>query len=305
MSLSQLIEDKLPGWMRAESLAHYVALAQTMALVTDAIVDGLYDGRRASMPGQTDLVPGLGGFLSIDAMLAIGRDRRLPRGFAESVTAWALRLRRWRSSWRRAGTARALLEQVRAVTAPSNVRLRLVSAAGTWDTLETDGTFRHQTRLGRGFVIHPDGTTAVDTGVTHPWDWDSLSPVWTPDNPQDPFRGWLIIYAPAAPPLDGTEGVLGDGQSFYGDPDMTVGTSATVPYIEQLRGVLDEWKPAGIAIPYIIVSFDPTAFDPLTPGPYPAAGMPDGTWHNHGKVDGSGVRMPTRFANARYWQGPQ
>ncbi|MFS8066597.1 MAG: hypothetical protein ACMG6S_09530, partial [Byssovorax sp.] len=84
----------------------------------------------------------------------------------------------------------------------------------------------------------------------------------------------------------------------------TVGTTATVAYIEQLRGVLDEWKPAGIAVPYIIISFDPSAFDPLTPGPYPAPGMPDGTWHNHGKVVG-GVRVPTRLSSARYWQGPQ
>lgn len=304
MSLSQLIEDRLPGWARAESRAHLIGLAQTMALVTDALVDGLFDGRRASMPGQIDAL-GFGGFLSVDALPAIGRDRRLPRGFAESVAAYALRLRRWRSSWRRAATARGLLEQVRAMTAPSNVRLRLVSALGTWHTLEPDGTFRLQNRLGRGFVIHPDGTTAADTSVTHPWDWDSLSPVWSPELPQDPFRVWFILDAPAAAPLDDDEGVLGDGASFFGEPGMTVGTSATVPYIEQLRGVIEEWKPAGISVPYIIVSFDPGAFNPLTPGPYPAAGMPDGTWHNHGKVDGAGVRVATRFPSARYWQGPQ
>ena len=177
-----------------------------------------------------------------------------------------------------------------------------MSATGTWHTLEPDGTFRLQNRLGRGFVINPDRTTAVDTGVAHPWDWDSLSPAWSSENPQDPFRGALIIYAPAAPPLDATEGTYGDGTSFYGEPGMTVGTSATIAYIEQLRGVLEEWKPAGIAVHHIIVAFDPSSFNPLTPGPYPAAGMPDGTWHNHGKVVG-GVRVPTRITSARYWQG--
>ena len=304
MSLSDFIEDRLPGWAREDGRKHLVELAQTMALVLDAIIDGLFDGRRASMPGQTELVSGLGGFLSLDALPAIGRDRRLPRGFAEAPAAYALRLRRWRASWRRAGTARGILEVVRAVTSPSNVRLRLVSATGTWHTLEPDGTFRLQNRLGRGFVINPDGSTALDVAVTHPWDWDSLSPAWSSENPQDSFRGALIVYAPAAPPLHDTEGLLGDGTSFYGELGKTEGTTATVPYVEQLRGVLDEWKPAGIVIHNIIVAFDPSSFNPLTLGPFPAPGMPDGTWHNHGKVVG-GVRVATRLSTARYWQGPQ
>lgn len=285
--------------MRAESRAHWVGLAYTFALVFDSLIDGLFDGRRASFPGQTDLVPNWGKFLSFDALSAIGRDRRLPRGFAESISAYAERLRDWRSSWRRVGTARAIMEQIRAATAPSNVRIRLVSADGQWHTLETDGTFRLQNNYGQGFVINPDGTTLYDTDSAHPWDWDSSDPEVSADR----FRFWVIIYAPAAVPLDATEGTLGDATSFYGEPLKTIGTSATTPYVEQVRSIIGEWKAAGVKVPYIIISFDPNAFDPLTPGPYPAPGMPDGTWQNHGRVVG-GVRVATRFPQARYWKGP-
>jgi hypothetical protein len=178
--------------------------------------------------------------------------------------------------------------------------LKIVTAQGVWYTFETDGTFRVQNRTGTGFVLHPDGTTTLDTGVTHPWDWDSLCQGYV----ADPFRIWIIIDAPAAVPLNANEGTLGDGTSYYGDPDMTVGTTATLPYVEQVRGVVSECKPAGVLVPHIIINFDPTAFNPLTPGPYPAANMPDGTWGNHGKVVG-GAWVATRFAQARYWKGPQ
>jgi hypothetical protein len=59
-------------------------------------------------------------------------------------------------------------------------------------------------------------------------------------------------------------------------------------------------------VPNIIVAFDPASFDPATPGPYPAAGMPDGTWHHHAKlvtIGGKPVKVRSRLASARYWKG--
>jgi hypothetical protein len=297
MSLTNYIEDLLPGWARAESRPHLVGIANTIAMVVDGLIDGLYDGRLAMFPGQSTLGPALDGFWSMDGLPLIGRDRRIVQGFVESSASYASRLRQWLASWRAAGTARGLLKALRGVMNPNPPRLRAVTASGTWYTLETDGTFRMQTRTGTGFVINTDGTTAPDTGVTHPWDFDSASGV------VDPYRLWIIVDAPAAVPLNGTEGTLGDSASFYGDPGMTIGTTATAAYVEMIRGIVAEWKPAGVTCPWIIINFDPTAFNPLTPGPYPAAGMPDGTWHNHGKVV-SGVRVATRFARARYWKGP-
>jgi hypothetical protein len=297
MSLTNYIEDLLPGWARAESRPHLVGIANTIAMVVDAIIDGLHDGRRASMPGQTDLVPGLGGFMSVDGLPLIGRDRRIVQGFAESTSSYAGRLRNWLTSWRSAATARGLLTAIRGVLNPNPPRLRAVTASGTWYTLEEDGTFRMQTTDGRGFVINTDGTTAPDAGIAHPWDFDSASGV------VDPFRLWLIIEAHTAAPIGSTEGSLGDSTSFYGDPGMTIGTAATSATVEMIRGIVTEWKPAGVTCPWIIINFDGGAFDPLTPGPYPAAGMPDGTWHNHGKVVG-GVRVATRNPVARYWRGP-
>lgn len=305
--LSSIIDDALPGWMREESRSQWVGLASTISLVTDALIDCLQDGRKAAMPGQTDAVGNLGGFLSIDALPAIGRDRRLPAGLTESPVSHAGRLRRYRQTWRASGTPRGILNQVRAHCLPSTPRLRLVTARGVWHTLESNGVYRIQKTTGRGLTYGFDANGKIlieaDPSIAHPWDWDSTSPQWTVDLPPNPYRGCLIIYAPASAPLDGTEGTLGDLTTFYGDTGKTIGTTATRAYIDQLRGTLDAFLPGGITIEGIIIAFDPLSFNPLTPGPYPAPGMPDGTWHNAGKVVG-GVRVPTRLASARYWKGP-
>ena len=74
--------------------------------------------------------------------------------------------------------------------------------------------------------------------------------------------------------------------------------------MELVRALVLDWTAAGILCPHIIVAFDPASFDPETPGPYPAAGMPDGSWGDAWKDDGSGVYVPSRLATARYWKGP-
>ena len=295
-NLVDLIEQVLPGWMRKKPYDHWLRYAQAISLMYDVLIDGMWDGRYASFPGQTD-GPELGGFASVDALPHIGRDRRILQGPNEPPAAYAARLRQWRRVLRRAGTAFGILEQLGGILEPSPPLLRLVTSEGLWYSRAADKTFTFNTPDGTGFILAPDGTSTPDPTVAHPWDWDGGATTGAI---------WPIIYAPVDPQIAGDEGVYGDLVTFYGEPDKTIGTSALKSYVDLTRAVIDQSKAAGIKVPYIIVAFDPASFDPATPGPYPAAGMPDGLWGNASKlvtVLGRTRRVKSRLDTARYWLG--
>lgn len=291
MALVDYIEKRLPGWARRPSRLHWARLAETIALIFDVLIDGLYEGRLAAMPGQ---VEGSLAFESIDALPLIGRDRGMVRGFTETTPSYAAALRGWLGAAGRKATAFELLAQLRRVLGPNPPRVRCVSPLGTWHTIEADGTRRLHFADAPGFQIDPDGTASAITTEAHPWDWG------------DPFTLFVIIYAPTNEPLTDDEGEFGDGTSFWGDPNGllgTVGTTATLAFVELIRGLILAWTPAGIRVPRIIVAFDDASFDPETPGPYPAAGFPDGTWERGCAIVG-GKLVRTRLDTARYWRGP-
>lgn len=296
MALIDYIEDKLPGWMRLAPLAYWRDLAGAMAAVIDAMIEGLYDGRLASFPGQTDELPNLGGYESSDALPLIGRDRLIVRGPAEPIYDYARRLRYWRAARRGSGTAYVLLSQLRGVMGPNPTTARLVTGSGLWYSFEAGGDFVLNTPTGAGgFRLHPDGTSEVESDPAYPWNWDN-----DPDN----GKFFVIVYAPTNVPLQGDGSTYGPGKRLYGEVDGTLGTTATPGYIEMIRGLLDQFKPAGITCPWIIVAFDASSFDPLAaPG---SVGYPNGTWRNHGLdrlVSGRIVRVRARNSTARYWVG--
>jgi len=298
--IADRIEGALPEWML--ELLHWRDLAITIALGMDALIDGAIEFALAAMPGQNRFAPLLGGFPNTDALPLLGRDRRIVRGFTEGPEDYALRLRHFREAWRAAGTGFGVLEQVRGVLGPNPPRVRAVTASGFWYTIEPDGTRKLHTPDGTGFQIAPDGTSSALTAPAHPFDWDSET------HPPNPFRFFIIIYAPTNPPLTGTGGVYGWGLRFYGTPLETLGTSSTIPHVAMIRGLIGDCKTEGVDCHKIIIAFDPDSFDPETPGPYPAAGMPDGWWgHHHGQpVDIGGghlQRHPARLSTARYWRG--
>jgi hypothetical protein len=306
----EALEKALPEWMSLKPFRHWLGIGVSIALVVDALIEGLFEGRNAAFPGQVRApdVEGLGGFNNVDALPFIGRDRRIVRGFAEPPEAYARRLRQWRAAWRSSATPFGMLTQLRGVLVEADgvtfPMVRLVNAAGVWHTIEPDGSLVYNTPDGDGFRISPTGAVTVEPDPAHPWDWDSAS---TPPVDPDPFRAWAIVYAPTSPPLVGDAGTYGDGLDNYGDPEGTIGTSTTPAHVDMIKGLLAEWNSAGIVLDWIIIAFDPASFDPLEPGPYPAAGMPDGTWAHWGvDVDVGGGelhRVPARLATARYWRG--
>jgi len=299
MSVGTFIASKLPGWMRKSTYVHWSRLAEATSFTYDLLIEGLYEGRLASMPGQTD-APSYGGFESIDALGPTGRDRRIQRGELEAPYDYAARLRTWRVSHRRAGVGPWILAELQAVLRPSPPLVRYVTPAGRWWSREADeGAFVFNTPEGDGFVLAadgviPDGGGAIDMGVAHQW-------VWGDD---DPFEFFPIIYGPH--PLFGVPLDLGDPLLILGDPTLTLGSTATPATVALIRAQVNQWRPAGVLPPVIIVTFDPASFDPLAPALTP--GYPDdGDWAAGFKdeLDGDGhlVSVPVRFPPACYWLG--
>lgn len=292
MALLDSIETILPGW--ALELAHWMRVGVAGIALIDALVEAAYDGVFAGLPGQQDGLAELGGFPSLDGLPLIGRDRGIRRGLRETPGSYAAALRRWRASKRRAGTGFEILQQVRRVLGPNPPRVRAVASSGVWHTIEPDGTLLLHTPEGTGFSYTPAGVPSALPTPAHPWDWDGAP---------DLYRFWLIIYVPTTTTglVDGDDGTLDDGTSFWGRGGL-IGVRSSTALVEQLRGIVDEWAPEGVACPYIIFAFDPASFDPETPGPYPAAGMPDGHWGRYGR-DIGGTYVRARLATARYVRG--
>lgn len=316
------IDARLPGWAKRKPIEHWRKIAGVIAITVDALIEGVFSGRLAGMPGQVDLpgIHGLGGFDNVDALPLIGRDRRIVQGFTESFASYAAALRDWRNrerGWPRSGTPWGILIQLRRVLgdgAGGFPLVRIVSRAGYWHSIEPDGSFVFNTPNGDGFRLSPDGTLTAESDPAHPWDWDSAT-VPAPPDQDETHQFWIIIYPPCGAPLTGTEGAWGYGETFWGEVDSIVygvgpspstgtwGMTSTGAHVEQIQGLVAEWKAAGFTCPWIVVAFDPASFDPITPGPYPASGMPDGSWGWDSAYTDTGDVTVTRLDTARYWRG--
>lgn len=302
----------LAGWMVV--LDHWRRFMRAGLRVVDKAHDDIVSARLAAMPGQVQVGTGFGGFDTIDALATIGRDRGILRGKREAPDLIAARLRDWHAARRSAGTSPGLLFALRSVLAPLPARVRLVkggpaSTDGAWWTLDDDG-LRYQDSESRGMFWPADGgPPEPDSLAAAGWDWDSRD--WPGSENPDPSRTWAIVYAPAGgPDLASIEGTFDDGLSQYGDAEagtgdkLTIGTTATAGYVEAARATVAAFKPAGVIVPHIIVTFDLDAFHP---DPGVTSASPDGNWKHHGKIvpDGSGGydRVRARYDGARYWIG--
>ena len=318
--LLDLISDLAPEWMFSGPRRQWSSLMALAGVTLDLIMEGINQARSAAEPGQVpaSVDPNYGGFLSVDALPLIGRDRRILRGLNETPDVYAGRLRQWLQSWGQAATPWGLLVQLGAVIGSPEV-VRIVTAGGAWWTW--DGTtVTMLNTAGTGFSYTPSlGALTANSRVANSWNWDSNSNP-PPYDQNDPSRFWVIVYAPVnAPYMTANDltfsdaGVVNDlwnnPTSYYANPSLpgtvptsaagTIGLSAPQNWVELLRNVISEWKSAGLACAYVIVSFDPTAFNPVTDST--PTSIPDGTWGWHGWYNPStGIRAPSRFPNAEY-----
>ena len=224
---------------------------------------------QVAVEGLRAKYPGIG---TPTALPYLGRDRLILRGPDESDAHYAARLVGWLQAWRLAGSAVAVLNQLYDYFSPATPPLlRLVTNWGTWYTLAPDGTLTIQ---------------RYTMGEAAPWNWDNRPDLWA--------RCWVIIYSPNGVPWGpdrawGEGGKWGDGRRW--------GTTATRDQVVSIQQIVAQWKGAHALYPNVIISFDPAAFAPDGSG-----AQPDGTWGTYYKIVG-GVAVPSRYANARYWDG--
>lgn len=205
-----------------------------------------------------------------DALAALGRDRTLTRGFAESSQSYAARLVQWRASHKLRGNPFQLMTELAAYLGPLP-SFRTVDVRGNW------------------YSRAVDGSQSVSLNRAN-WDWDGRSDAlarWS--------RFWVVIYSNG----------LWQGGSLFGDGDVygngrTIGTSATQAQVASVRNIVALWKPGGTRCVNIIIAFDNASFAPSTSRD--GSGLPDGHWGNYSKIV-SGVAVPARLSTARYWAG--
>ena len=252
-----------PRWL-AEGVAEKILY--TVGLAHDALIEALDEGIRSHLPG-------IG---TPTALKYTGKDRQILRGIGESDGAYATRLSLAWTAWRTAGGSRSLLNMLRGYL-QLNEPFRTVSNGGDFFTLAKSPT------------ADSDGLYPTPR-YRRTWNWDGLAR-WQ--------RMWIILYSPDGAPWS-PEGTWGDGQ-LWGDGG-TWGSTASLEVVQSVRAILKNaqrsvWKAQHAVVPFIIVAFDDTMFDPVA-----GTTMPDGTWGNWSKTV-AGVRVPARNANAIYWDG--
>jgi hypothetical protein len=309
--LQRLEQIVPPAWA-----PYYDRFAGLFLLGLDAMEQAVLQGVYARLPGYP--VDDLGNPRE-DALALLGRDRRIYRGPNEPALDYARRLVGWADTWATAGSVRTLLEQVYALGAPKYTTVRLVTDAGIWYSREArTGDFVVNTPDGTGFRATKGGKLLAEPGRTHPWDWDSKSydvavyPTPAAYAANKWSRYAIIVCAPNGA-ITRDDGTYGDEGSVFGDAqgsdDFTEGTDALSSTVELYRTVIADFGPAGMTCQAVIIAFDPASFLPLTPGPYPAPGMPDGFWGHHGRLSkdhaGDGLWTPSRNPTARYWIGAE
>lgn len=253
-----------PPWMRPRVAAGLLwgwKYIYSFLVMCDILVQFVIEGVRVKWPG----------YCPSEALPIIGRDRRMVRGLVEDDDSYATRLIGWLQAWLNAGSAYAILGQLRGYLAQLGT-LRLVTANGTWWTIEADGT-----------------RSRVVTLPAKNWDWDGKSNLWA--------RFWIVLYASDYGWTE--EGTWGDG-TVWGDDGHGIGSTVPWRVVQDVRGIISEWKSAHSVCVNVILSFDDTAFDPSGP---PGPPLPDGTWGDDYRIVGGVAVPPPRNPSAQYWSG--
>lgn len=264
ITLRDAIRWFVPPWMTdrvSQGLTTGYKYLYSHALFGDLLIQFAIEGVTAKFPD----------FAPEDALSTMGRDRKIRRGMGESSLSYRARLIRWRDDWKTAGSAYAIMRQLRAyLQTPGTIRI--VSANGTWWTL------------------HPDNS--VSKLVTLPaknWDWDGNSAKWA--------RFWVVLYA--ADYGWTRDGTWGDGELWGDSATSTIGANVPIEVVQTVRAIISEWKSGFSVCKNVLVSFDPAYPDPVAS---PGAPNPDGTWGAEYKLV-AGVAVPNKDARLLYWAG--
>jgi len=266
LRVRDVVRKFLPQWMLDRVAAGFTVgfrYIYVFALMCDLLIQFALEGIFLKFPS---LAPSA-------ALDKIGQNRRIRRGLADSDASYRARLLLWIDSWRRAGSAYAIMQQLRAYLGVAGT-IRIVNANGTWWTLKPDGTFER-----------------VVTLPTKNWNWDGNAALWA--------RFWVVLYA--ADYGWTSDGTWGDG-AVWGDNGLGWGLgNLSWQSVLDLRGIISDWKSAESVCKNVLISFDPSFPAPTDPAGAPE---PDGTWGSFYKVV-AGVAVPARDARLLYCAGAE
>lgn len=234
-------------------------VAYTLDLLKDAAIKRLVLGLRARFP-QDPIDPTGQTTAPADALVALGRDRRVFRGIFETDAQYAARLVTWLDERKTAGNPFTLMRQLHAYTGTTHgVSFRTVDVNGNWYSRAADGT----------------ETSSVKQAN---WNWDGDTARWS--------RFWVIVYPGT---LWAAEGLWGSAGTWGDTPSGTIGATVTPEQATSLRSIVADWKPAGTRGD-VILAFDAASFNPASP-------EPDGHW---GKWYFGADAPQSRLSTARY-----
>jgi len=276
----------------------FKAYRYAINVVLDATIDSAAYAVRARFP---QLAPP-------DARSWLAQDRQVFQGPGESGPGYVARLIQWLDLARLIGSPTAVLLAYLADLTPLAPQVQTVTSwAGTspgtvWQTYAAGAT---PFPPGQSIPTPP----ALLTVQSANWDWDGASqPFYFP---WMRWRTWVIIQSsgPEAPWPAPTK-TWGSGGTFsltvvsdatYGSVYTNGGTPAsssatsfdwgdgtcwgwagTAQQAEQLTALAKTYKSAGTWIPWIIVCYDPTWFQPTSSNP--GTDSPDGTWGYYSKI---------------------
>jgi hypothetical protein len=265
------------GWLADNGPSDPTAtgkLQYTFGLGMDVLLDKMWWGIAARFPG-------IG---TPTALPYIAKDRGLVRGLTETDAAFSVRLAAWLDSWQRAGSPRAVLQQV--IGYLGSIRARTVDDSGNWCTYIP----------GDNPALFGPSTSATGT-----WDWDAEGDPH-PLGQAAWWRWWLIVYSTSASGASwaGTEGTWGDGD-VWGDDAKSWGLGVPPGVASTLKAaIVRTWKRAGSWCRWILVSMSDTLFDPFQVAD--DIHNPLGDFGHWSKIVNRSY-VPARFSNARYCDG--
>lgn len=285
MSLVRGVRDALksivPNWLsnRLGKNKRFKVL-WTWALLADGIVDVMFQGFRAALPGKG----------TPTALSLIGQTRGIPRGTQESDDAYAKRLLDWLTLWQNAGSDEVLLQLIQVflgpdVSGPAMVA-RVIDRAGNFTSIDPSGNF----------------TRTRDTN----WNWDGTS---NPERVGWWSDIWIVIYVdssrwPIYTSLTDTSWVNAWGNAN----GLGWGFGHQVPrqIVDGINAIIATFKGAHTFVQSVIISTDTTLF---VPGSITSSGNPNGKWGFFSYPDANNSQAPIRTIHTgsgdiRYWCPP-
>ncbi len=256
MSFQETILEIAPWFLRNRIAG---TILEALGITADEAIETLALGIRAANPLTC----------KADALPRICEDRKIRWYPTEPESSIRVRLANYRQARKLAGSHQGEMRQLQPYFLPAGMpRIRIVhqdglGASATWHTLE------------------PDGRYLVHRSTPSNWNWDGVPLRWS--------RFWVIIYTHD---LGLVESINYDDGSTYNAGHLWDGKLSAAQIADVVSIVMD-WKAAHSRLWGVILTNDPSAFDPTGSG----SSFPDGKWGYY--IDNE-TGLPTRIQSATY-----